>query len=87
MTPATVPGAPSPATGAAGDTQATVNWTVPSDGGSAIMNYTLTPYIGSTAGAPVNVTAGVPAHAIEALNFSAGFGTFIVIAPLVPILC
>src|SRR5207247_11164868 len=36
VTPATVPGAPSPATGTAGDTQATVNWTVPSDGGSAI---------------------------------------------------
>ncbi len=57
VTPATVPGAPSPATGTAGDMQATVNWTVPSDGGSAIMNYTVTPYIGSTGGTPVNVTA------------------------------
>ena len=33
----------------AGLNSATVNWTAPSNGGSAITNYTITPYIGSTA--------------------------------------
>ncbi|MGH2895645.1 MAG: fibronectin type III domain-containing protein, partial [Solirubrobacteraceae bacterium] len=46
---ATVPGAPTNVTATAGDGNATVSWTAPSNGGSPITSYTVTPYIGSTA--------------------------------------
>ena len=39
---ATVPGIPAPGTATAGDGTATVNWTAPYDGGSAITGYTVT---------------------------------------------
>jgi Galactose oxidase-like, Early set domain/Fibronectin type III domain len=56
----TAPATPSAPTASAGDGQATVNWTAPDDGGSAITKYTVTPYIGSTALTPKDVT-GNPA--------------------------
>jgi hypothetical protein len=46
---ATVPGAPTNVTASAGDGNATVSWTAPSNGGSPITSYTVTPYIGSSA--------------------------------------
>ncbi|HEX3975509.1 MAG TPA: fibronectin type III domain-containing protein [Solirubrobacteraceae bacterium] len=46
---ATVPGAPTAVSAAAGDASATVSWTAPSNGGAPIASYTVTPYIGSTA--------------------------------------
>ncbi|HEY3924872.1 MAG TPA: fibronectin type III domain-containing protein [Acidothermaceae bacterium] len=42
VTPATAPGAPSAVSAVAGDGQATVSWTAPSNGGSAITGYTVT---------------------------------------------
>jgi hypothetical protein len=58
--PPTVPATPSAPTASPGDGQATVTWTAPDNGGSAITKYTVTPYIGSTAQTPKDVT-GSPA--------------------------
>ena len=52
--PATVPGAPTAVTAVAGDGEATVSWSAPlDDGGSAIDGYSVTPYVGGVAQAPV----------------------------------
>jgi hypothetical protein len=64
VTPATVPGTPTIGTVTAGKKQATVNFTAPaSDGGDPITSYTVTPYIGTSAGkttsgphSPITVT-------------------------------
>ena len=45
--PATVPGAPTAVTATPGNASAVVSWTAPSDGGSAITSYTVTPFIGT----------------------------------------
>ena len=58
--PPTAPAVPSAPTASAGDGQATVDWTAPDNGGSAITKYTVTPYVGSTAQTPKDVT-GNPA--------------------------
>jgi len=58
--PPTAPSAPTGVTATAGDTTATVSWTAPSDGGSPITRYTVTPYIGSTAQTPTTVTGSPP---------------------------
>ena len=48
--PATVPGAPTGVSATAGDASATVTWTAPAaNGGAAITNYQVTPYIGASA--------------------------------------
>ena len=61
LTQQTVPGAPTGVTATGGNGSATVTWTAPSDnGGSAITKYTVTPYIGTTAQAPVTVTGTSP---------------------------
>ena len=55
------PGAPSDASATAGDASAVVTWTAPgSDGGSAITSYTVTPYAGSEAQEPVEVSGSPP---------------------------
>ena len=59
--PATAPGAPGNVTATAGDASATVSWSAPADGGSAITKYTVTPYDGGTALAPTTVTGTPPA--------------------------
>ncbi len=56
----TPPGAPTAVTATAGNGSASVSWTAPSNGGSPITSYTVTPYIGSTAQTPVTVTGSPP---------------------------
>ena len=58
--PPTAPATPGAPSATAGDGQAIVNWTAPDDGGSTITKYTVTPFIGSAAQAPKDVT-GSPA--------------------------
>jgi hypothetical protein len=55
--PPTAPAAPSGVTATAGNATATVSWSAPANGGSAITSYKVTPYIGSTAQSPITVTA------------------------------
>jgi N,N-dimethylformamidase beta subunit-like, C-terminal/Domain of unknown function (DUF4082)/Fibronectin type III domain/Bacterial Ig domain len=55
--PPTVPATPGSVAAVAGNASATVNWTAPSNGGSAITGYTVTPYIGGTA-QPVTTVSG-----------------------------
>jgi hypothetical protein len=61
VTPLSVPGAPSNVTGTADVRSVTLNWIAPSDGGSTITSYTITPYIGTSAQTPTVITGGPPA--------------------------
>ena len=56
------PAAPSGVSATAGNGSATVSWTAPSDGGSPITSYTVTPYIGSSAQTPTTISGSPPAN-------------------------
>jgi Domain of unknown function (DUF1929)/Fibronectin type III domain/Kelch motif len=62
---ATAPAAPTGVTGTPGDGSATVSWSAPSNGGSAITSYTVTPYIGSAAQSPTTVSGSPPATSVN----------------------
>jgi hypothetical protein len=68
----TAPGAPTGASATAGNASATVNWTAPSNGGSAITSYTVTPFIGATAQTPVTVTGTPPATSTTVTGLTNG---------------
>jgi hypothetical protein len=59
--PPALPAAPANVTATAGNQSAVVSWTAPSNGGSPITSYTITPYIGSTAQPPTVITGTPPA--------------------------
>jgi hypothetical protein len=69
--PPTAPAAPSGVTATAGNASATVSWSAPANGGSAITSYTVTPYIGSTAQTPLTVTA--PTATVTGLTNGAAY--------------
>jgi hypothetical protein len=56
----------------AGNGSATVNWTAPSNGGSQITSYTITPYIGSTAQTPTTITGTPPATSATVTGLTNG---------------
>ena len=58
---ASAPGAPTGVSATSGNGSATVSWTAPGSGGSAITSYTVTPYVGSAAQTPVTVSGSPPA--------------------------
>jgi hypothetical protein len=60
VAPPTTPAAPTGVTATAADGSALVSWTAPSDGGSPVTGYTVTPYIGTTAQAATTVTGTPP---------------------------
>ncbi len=69
VTPATLPGAPQNVTATAGNGQVTVTWAAPaSNGGSAIVGYTVTPYIGTAAQAPTSVGPSTVSTTITGLT-------------------
>ena len=72
FSPAGVPAAPTGVTATAGDGTAGVSWTAPSDGGSTITRYTVTPFIGSTAQTPVTVTGSPPATSATVTGLTNG---------------
>ncbi len=53
--PATAPGAPTGVSAVPANSEAQVSWTDPSNGGSAITTYTVTPYVGTQAQTPTIV--------------------------------
>ncbi len=55
VVPDAVPDAPSITSVSSGNATATVNWSTPSDEGSDITGYVVTPYDGANAGSPVDV--------------------------------
>jgi Domain of unknown function (DUF4082)/Fibronectin type III domain len=59
VTPATTPSAPTNVTATAGTESATVKWAAPSNGGSQITSYTITPYVGAEA-QPTTTLSGSP---------------------------
>ena len=70
--PATVPGAPTGVAATPGNASAVVTWNAPSDGGSAITGYTVTPYIGTTAQTPSTVTGNPPDTSITVAGLANG---------------
>ncbi len=71
-TPPTAPSAPSSVAATAGNGSATVSWTAPDNGGSLITSYTVTPYVGSTAGTPVTVANQSPSASTTITGLTSG---------------
>jgi hypothetical protein len=74
-----VPGQPSNVSAAPAYGSATVNWTVPWDGGSPITGYTITPFVGSAAQSPTTVAGNANSATISGLTNGTSY-TFTVAA-------
>jgi cytoskeletal protein RodZ len=59
------PAAPSTVAATAGSGSATVVWTLPADGGSAITSYVITPYLAGVAQTPVTIDAASAQSALD----------------------
>jgi hypothetical protein len=70
--PMTGPAAPTGVSASAGTGSATVSWTAPTSGGSPITSYTVTPFIGGTAQAPVVVSGAPPATSTTVSGLTSG---------------
>ncbi|MGN6406297.1 fibronectin type III domain-containing protein [Sinomonas sp.] len=71
----TVPGAPTGVAASPGNGSATVSWTAPSNGGSQISSYTVTPYVG-TAAQPATTVTGTPPAASATVTGLANGSTY-----------
>ncbi|HEX4304643.1 MAG TPA: DUF4082 domain-containing protein [Solirubrobacterales bacterium] len=65
---ASVPGAPTGVTATPGNAKAEVTWTAPSDGGSSITGYKVTPYLGGTAQTATSVSGSVTSATVSSLT-------------------
>jgi hypothetical protein len=82
-TPATptAPAAPTGVSAVAGNQSAVVSWTAPSNGGSPITSYLVTPYVGATAQTTATVTGSPPATSVTVDGLENGTAyTFTVVA-------
>jgi hypothetical protein len=70
--PPTAPAAPTGVNATAGNASATVSWTAPTNGGSPITSYTITPFIGSTAQTPTVITGSPPATSTTVTGLTNG---------------
>ncbi|RLP96096.1 hypothetical protein EAD89_00270 [Micromonospora sp. BL4] len=68
VVPYTLPGAPTITSATPGTNAATVSWTTPADGGSAITGYTVTPYLGGVAQAPRTYPGAVTTQVVSGLT-------------------
>ena len=75
----TAPGAPSSVSATAASNKAIVSWSEPSNGGSAITAYKVTPYIGSSAQTPVSVSGSTTTATVSGLTDGTSY-TFTVAA-------
>jgi hypothetical protein len=72
VTPAQAPGAPTGVTATGGNAQATVSWTAPSNGGAVISQYTVTPFIGTTAQPATSAYGSPPVTSITLTGLTNG---------------
>jgi len=68
----TVPAAPTAVVATAGPASASVSWAAPPSGGSPITSYTITPFIGTAAQTPVQVTGSPPPTSTVVTGLAAG---------------
>ena len=74
-----VPSAPTGVSGTAGNAKVTLSWTAPSDGGSAITGYTITPYKAGVAQTPIATGAAATSYDVTGLTNGTAY-TFTVTA-------
>jgi hypothetical protein len=72
VTPASVPAAPTNVIAKAAVRSATVTWTAPSNGGSPITSYTITPYIGTKAQTATTISGSPPATSTTITGLKSG---------------
>ncbi|WP_157440469.1 galactose oxidase-like domain-containing protein [Actinokineospora inagensis] len=75
----TAPSAPTSVVAQAGNATATLNWTVPPNGGNPIISYTITPYANGTAQAPIILSGSTPTLQVPNLTNGTSY-TFTVAA-------